>query len=86
MQSENLDDYIDDVKAFEAGTKPDERKLLGLRMVRRLDRFLEAFAAKSSRWSTWRQMMDTSSSFDFFGDRGYKTGAFGQEVACKSSV
>ena len=47
LQSENLDDYMFDVDALVAGTKPDERKFLGPRVVRRLGGIPGALARRA---------------------------------------
>ena len=60
LPSESLDDYTFEVEALVAGSKDDEKKLIGPRLVRRLGGFLAHWPGENCTCQTSQNLKDTN--------------------------
>ena len=73
LPSESLDEYEWEVKAYVAGTKPEDRPLLGPRLARRLGGIPGALARRTLDFATLSAPEGPARIVSFLRENGYTT-------------
>ena len=86
LPSESLDDYTFEVEALVAGSKDDEKKLIGPRLVRRLGGVPGALARKELHMPDLAKPEGHKLSLLSLEQKGIQERCSGQATSCKSPV